>query len=614
MPEDTTQKTSPSCRFSCDVTGLSASWQPAISSHEDALHWLEDILAGQRITTVFQPIFNLRTADIAAYEALSRVAGPSRFSGPGAMFQAAQWLGLTARLEALCRTKALARARELGIEHRLTLNVCPSVLLGSGPKNGLPDPMEELYELRESLILELTERFYVKNQAAFQRVLSDYRKRGFRIAIDDLGSGFTGLKMLAELEPDMVKIDRSLISGIQRSAKKHLLLQAVVSFCHKIHAQVVAEGVETPQELHEVCRSGVDLAQGFYLARPEREPVGCNPQARAQIEALRRRPVQGRKDPNAIGSLARFEQPIDPGAPTEALIERFQQDHAPAAVPVVLGSRPVGIVHKTKLFYRLGQRFGYSLFSRKQVHSVMEPVLVFEESTVLEAVSRDAMDRDESAIYDTVIVIRNGAYVGLVEMHRLYERITEQKILLAAQANPLTGLPGNNLIKQEITRRMENNEIFAVVYVDLDHFKPFNDHHGFARGDSVIRFLGDLLKRSLLEWDLKGFAGHVGGDDFVAVCRSQGVDGFCQKLLARFDEEVKTFHEAEALRLGYYEASDRLGKRRRFPLLSLSLAVVSTRSRVIVSYGQLVSIASEVKRKAKEMPGSSYFMDRRCTL
>lgn len=613
MPEENPKNPSLSCRFSSDEAGLSVSWQPAPGAHEEAFRWLEDILAGQRITTVFQPIFNLRTADVAAYEALSRVAGPSRFSGPGEMFQAAQRLGLTARLEALCRAQALARARELGIEQRLTLNVCPSVLLGAGPEDGLPDPMEELYELRESLILELTERFYVANQAAFQRVLAAYRRHGFRIAIDDLGSGFTGLKMLAELEPDMVKIDRTLISAIHHSTKKQLLLQAVVSFCHKIHAQVVAEGVESPEELHEVCRSGVDLAQGFYLARPDRELAGCNPQAKAQIEALHRHPVEVGKDPNTIGSLARFEEPIDPEAHTEALIEWFQQDQAPAAVPVVEGSRPVGIVHKTKLFYRLGQRFGYSLFSRKQVRSIMEPVLVFEENTVLEEVSREAMDRDESAVYDTVIVIRNGSYLGLVEMHRLYERITDQKILLAAQANPLTGLPGNNLIKQEISRRMENREIFAVVYVDLDHFKPFNDHHGFARGDSVIRFLGDLLKRSTLEWDLKGFVGHVGGDDFVVVCRSQGVDGFCQKLLARFDEEVKTFHEAEAVHLGYYEASDRIGRRRRFPLLSLSLAVVSTRSRVIVSYGQLVSIASEVKKKAKEVRGSSYFMDRRCT-
>ncbi len=172
-------------------------------------------------------------------------------------------------------------------------------------------------------------------------------------------------------------------------------------------------------------------------------------------------------------------------------------------------------------------------------------------------------------------------------------------------------MPGNNLIKQEITGRLENGEIFAVVYVDLDHFKPFNDHHGFARGDSVIRFLGDLLKRTTLEWDFNGFVGHVGGDDFVLVCRGQGVETLCRNMLDRFDEEVKTFHNAEAVRKGFYEAPDRRGELKGFPLLSLSLAVVSTRNRVIVSYGQLVSVASEVKKKAKEMPGSSFFIDRR---
>jgi diguanylate cyclase (GGDEF)-like protein len=321
--------------------------------------------------------------------------------------------------------------------------------------------------------------------------------------------------------------------------------------------------------------------------------------------------VELRKDPNAIGSLARFEEPVSPEQENEALIERFQKEQAPGAVPVVEARSPLGIVHKTKLFYKLGQRFGYALFSQKQVRSIMEPVLVFDEGTPLEEVSREALSREESAVYDTVIVTRNGEYLGLVEMHRLYERITDQKILLAAQANPLTSLPGNNLIKQEITRRLDNSEIFAVVYVDLDHFKPFNDHHGFARGDSVLRFLGDLLKRSTLEWDFNGFVGHVGGDDFVVVCRGQGVETLCENILDRFDAEVKTFHDAGAVKRGYYEAPNRHGQLMRFPLLSLSLAVVSTRSRVIISYGQIVSIASEVKRQAKETPGSSYFIDRR---
>lgn len=590
---------------------LTASWGSPSGTDEDLQRHLLKILDLGRITTVFQPLFDLRTAEVFAYEALSRVVGPSRFSGPGELFQAAQHCGMTARLEALCRKRSLERAREMGIEEKLTLNVCPSVLLKDSGQGGLPDLLEDVMDFRESVILELTERFHITNQEAFRKVAGIYREHGFRIAIDDLGSGFTGFKMLAELEPYLVKIDRYLVAGLQHSPNKRLLLQAVVSYCHKINARVVAEGVETSGELQELCAMGVDLGQGFYLARPNPEPAGCNPRAREQIMSLQPKATPVSESPNSVGSLMRFVEPVSLDTTNEALIEIFQGDDAPSAVPVLDGKLPVGIVHKTKLFYRLGQRFGYSLFSRKWVDSIVEPVLVFDAGTPLEEVSRRSMSRDEHAIYDSVVVVQNGDYAGMVTMHHLYERITEQKILLASQANPLTGLPGNNLIKQEIMQRLDNRELFAVIYADLDHFKPFNDYHGFARGDSVIRFLSDLLKRCVREWDYKGFVGHVGGDDFVIVCRAQGVETLCRRILDRFDEEAKTFHDAETVRRGYYEGSDRRGTPRHFPLLSLSLAVVSTLSRVIVSYGQLVSIASEVKKKAKDMPGSSVFIDRR---
>lgn len=594
-------------------TPLAASWGPPPTPEEqESVRVLLDILEQGRITTVFQPIFDLRSAEVFAYEALSRVVGPSRFSGPGDLFRTARSHGLTSRLEALCIRRALSRARELGITDRLSLNVSPSLFRAAELDREFSPLLEGLRGMREHLVLELAAPLFSAHPEDPRPVADLYRRHGFRIAIDDLGSGFAELQMLADLEPYLVKIDLRLFNDLHNSPKRRLLLETVTGFCHKINAHVVAERVETPEELLDVCSMGVDLGQGFYLARPNRDPAGCNPQARAQILSLQQRPPsEGALDSNRIGALARFVEPVDAGSTTEAVIERFQNEKTAKAIPILDGNRPVGIIHETKLFSRLGQRFGYSLFSRKQVSSIMEPVLVFDAGVALEEVSREVLNREESRVYDSVVVVQQGVYSGIVTMQQLYERITDQKILLAAQANPLTGLPGNHMIKQEISRRLENQELFAVIYADLDHFKPFNDHHGFARGDSVIRFLGDLLARCTREWDHKSFLGHVGGDDFVIACRAPGVEGLCRSILDRFDHEVRAFHDLETVQRGYYESRDRRGIHRRFPLLSLSLAVLSTETRVIVSYGQLTSIASEIKKEAKAMPGSSFFIDRR---
>jgi diguanylate cyclase (GGDEF)-like protein len=242
---------------------------------------------------------------------------------------------------------------------------------------------------------------------------------------------------------------------------------------------------------------------------------------------------------------------------------------------------------------------------------VMEPALIFESETPLEIVSRKVLNRDEKTFHDSIVVVHHGLYVGIVKIRALFERISQQRLLLAMQANPLTGLPGNNLIKDEILQRLSQNQLFAVLYFDLDHFKPFNDQYGFEQGDQIIRFLATILKDCAHEWDLRAFVGHIGGDDFVMVCRAQQIESLCEKILTRFKEGVEKFHDPDSVNRGFYESVDRTGRSRRFSLLSVSIGVVTTLNRSFASYGQLVSVASEVKKRAKSIPGNSFYLDRR---
>lgn len=576
---------------------------------------LADIIAKERITTLFQPIFNLRTGDIWGCEALSRVIGKSPFEGPEALFAAAGQYQMTARLEKLCRQQALQNAYRRCIEPPITLNVCPSVLQCPEHEKGLTlSLIEELADFKNKVILELTERYYIRDNKQFSATVDYYRRQGFRIAIDDLGSGFAGLNMLIQIEPYIVKIDRLLIADIHQSPKKRMLIESLVSFCRRINALVVAEGIERLEELEALINMDIDLGQGFLLARPAVYPGDCSSDARACIVDSKRKRLGGNRcgySDNIIDALVRYVEPVELNQAVLEVAERFKKDATLCCLPVVKGAVPVGIIHKNKLFFKLGQRFGNDLFSHKAVKAVMESALLFDSGAPLEKVSRSVLTRDQNSVYDAVVVVQNGAYKGIVKINQLLERITQQKIDMAQQANPLSGLPGNNLIKEEIVGRLATGQLFAVMYFDLDNFKPFNDNFGFEQGDRVIRFLGNFLKNLITNWDLNGFVGHVGGDDFVAVCRFQELRTLCREIVDRFDREIQTFHDEETVQNGFYICQDRKGRTCRLPLLALSIAVVSNAKRHFKTYGQLVSVASEMKKKSKMMSGSSFCFDRR---
>lgn len=582
---------------------------------DSRLEALVDIIEQNRIKTVFQPIVSLKTGDVFGYEALSRIVGPSPFEGPAPLFSAADEFKLTGRLEELCRFKAITGAHALGIENNLFLNVSPSAL-------DLPDHISgktanlalSHFKTKDRIILELTERISMDEYSLFEKAVAHYKKQGFTIAIDDFGSGFAGLNMLLRVEPQIVKIDRYMITDINKSMVKRMLLESVVTFCHKTSARVVAEGIETGEELRLLLDMKVDFGQGYYLGKPQETLAPCNPDAVAMITKRARGQYRGiKQEHNLIGSLNRHLEPLFSHQNVDVAIERFQgNETACNSIPVINDSEaPIGIIHKDKLFYKLGQRFGYSVYTKRPVGYIMEKPLVFEFNTSIEHVALRVLERLDSEIYDAVVVVKNGLYTGIVQIRDILARITEQKINMAVQANPLTNLPGNNIIEEEIEKYIREDKVFFGLYFDLDNFKPFNDHFGFQRGDGVLRFMTSLLREKIFTCDPEGFVGHIGGDDFVAVCRPPDIDELCKTIIDDFDRGIKAFHGTDAAEKGFYESINRQGQVEKFSLASLSIGVVTNRYRSFDSYAALASVAAEVKHVAKKMPGSSYFIDQR---
>jgi diguanylate cyclase (GGDEF)-like protein len=180
--------------------------------------------------------------------------------------------------------------------------------------------------------------------------------------------------------------------------------------------------------------------------------------------------------------------------------------------------------------------------------------------------------------------------------------------------NPLTGLPGNESILARLSRFLERGAGFALLYVDLDQFKPYNDHYGFLRGDEALRSVATLLQEVRDELaDEDAFVGHVGGDDFVLITHPGLAEEAAQGICERFDALATTLYDEDDARAGSIEVPDRRGVPQRYGLLSLSIGIASTEGREFAHHGEVVSTATEMKRYAKSRggAGSNYAIDRR---
>lgn len=178
--------------------------------------------------------------------------------------------------------------------------------------------------------------------------------------------------------------------------------------------------------------------------------------------------------------------------------------------------------------------------------------------------------------------------------------------------SPLTGLPGNIRIQEEIERMVREGKSFAVLYCDLDNFKAYNDQKGFVRGDRLIQATARILQDAVVEFaGSDGFVGHVGGDDFVAVTPPEVAEEMSMRIVERFDQQVHEFYEKEDISRGYVEVEDRRGQMQKLPLVSLSIGIATTDTRVYGHYGEAVAIATEMKNYAKRESGSSHAIDRR---
>lgn len=229
---------------------------------------------------VYQPIVDLRRGVIAGYEALSRFDGPAG-CGPDRWFAAADALGLGARLEARVVAAALRARADLPERCFLSVNVSPHLL--TEPE--LADVLLAADDLT-GLVLELTEHVPVEDTGPLIALLDRLRTVGAAVALDDAGSGYSGLQQLALLRPDFVKLDRALVDHADRDEAKLALAELLGTYAGRLDAWLLVEGIERPEELEAFVRLGVPLAQGYLLARPGPGWPSLAPDVAARLQAM----------------------------------------------------------------------------------------------------------------------------------------------------------------------------------------------------------------------------------------------------------------------------------------------------------------------------------------
>ncbi len=566
---------------------------------------IQTIIAKKMITTVFQPIFDIENESIVGYEALTRGPKDTPLYSPEVLFEKAQQHNLLSELELLCRASAISCFVALKLPGKLFINICLNVMLNKDHPYGETIKLVENSGLSpQQVVIEISEKSPFPNSDILLRALNKYRKFGFDIAIDDVGVGYSGLKQWSYLRPDIVKIDRYFIDRCDQDVMKREFLKILFELGRISNALIIAEGIETKEEFELLRELGMVYSQGFFLAKPNDNPIRIFPKLDICDSTEHKSTIE------TIASLVTATKTVEYNQSVNHVYDIFTQNLNIHAIPVLRNNKPLGMIFRNQLMESYSDIYGRALYSKKLAIDIKSNNhLILEHSMPLEQVSALLTARANAEFTQPSIITENGFYIGIVSPRDLLKSITESKLEQARYANPLTGLPGNVAIEKEIDYMLKNKKPFNLAYLDLNHFKPFNDIYGYAKGDLLLKTLANCI---MINTNNKCcFVGHIGGDDFIIMFKSNDVEKVCQQILADFTKHSLSFITTEHQKQQGYHALDRSGNNIFHPLVSLAIGVIQPDTACYNSYHQIADLASKAKSEAKKQAGSSLFICRR---
>ncbi|MCM2395120.1 EAL domain-containing protein [Rhizobium sp. S95] len=565
-------------------------------------------LAKLVIENAFQPIVEVGTGAVFGYESLMRGHERIGFESPlDILDQAAESHQLLA-LEQMVASRALAKFATLPDFSTTTLFLNLDVRLIPDGDRLVDSILEHLRKANippSSVCFELSERFDNTSVPEFSGLVARLRKSGFKLAIDDFGVGHGEMKLLCDFPVDYVKIDRHFVASMDSNPRKRHLVKNIVNFCHVLGVRVIAEGIETEAEFIACREFGVDLVQGWFIARPttllnELKPAFPHLQDIGKV----RRSTQSLDEVLIRKQIERLPTVFEHES-IDSVFDLFRRNPRQSFFPVLnANGEPRGIINEFHLKEYIYQPFGRDLLKNKVYERSISHFVDRAPIVGLDADAERLMtifaNMDGS---DCVILTENMRYAGVVSAASLIRIINEKQLKTAQDQNPLTGLPGNRAIRdfmQDSGRDGDEDRHFC--YCDFDNFKPFNDHYGFQMGDHAISLFSALLRRYFFsEGD---FLGHVGGDDFFIGVRDwsrEELSEILDRLLSDFHDDVVELYSEDDRGAGRIRGCDRHGRERDFPLMRCSIGVLELpKGFVIDDMNRVGAEIAELKKLAKE--------------
>jgi EAL domain-containing protein (putative c-di-GMP-specific phosphodiesterase class I)/GGDEF domain-containing protein len=570
-----------------------------------------NILDGKLLTPHFQPIVSLTHKKILGYEALIRGPSNSPLHSPFNLFTTAERFNLSTKLEFLCREITIQRYADLDIKEKLFINASPLVLLQPEFKKGETLRLLDQYGVNpRSVVIELTEHKPADNYEIMRASAKHYRGMGFEIALDDLGAGYSGLRLWAELLPEYVKIDKHFVHSLHNDPVKLNFVRSIQSMAVSLNCSVIAEGIETQEEFKAIEKIGITNAQGYYFARPTAVPVKEIDKALFAIEQATDCKSAPFNNATTAVQIIRDITPISAKTTISDVMNLFHHNSELTILPLVDDNIASGIIFRDKFLTKLfSSRYGIDLHGKNPIKMFIENTpLCIDKNMPIDLVSKQLtslMTNDPA-----FIITHNGEYMGVGTLLDLLAEFTRQQIDNAKHANPLTLLPGSVPINNQINQLLANKIPFGFGYFDLDNFKPFNDVYSYDAGDAIIKAVANTLIQYIPAES--GRVGHIGGDDFIVIFTCDDWLTRCKNILKAFESTVPSHYSDKDINAGGIHTENRAGEKCFFPLISLSVGLVDPVSTSqCQSHVDIADLASEAKKMAKKIPGNSLFINQR---
>ncbi len=560
---------------------------------------------------VYQPIVNIYSGVTFGFEAFLRGFEEFGYSSVDAFFDAAYNEQVLVRVELELRKKAAIKFLHLGFQEsiRLFYRFDKRVITMSDfYHESIRDLTKSMDVLSDFVYLELSERHGTLTITEINAIVSIYGQHGYRIGIDDYGTGCFSFRMLYNITPDFIKIDRFFIQDIDKDIKKKMFLTHLASIAKMFGITMVAKGVESLAEYYVCKEIGINLIQGYIVDIPRSEPNELKVKYE-HVEAMHQNDKRASSHRKTLENNIEIIAPIYIDDEMLNILETFRKNKHLTFLPVIdnIGI-PQGIIKDKELKDYVYSTYGTALLKNKSAIKSVEQFLtkcpVADIHSEIESLLELYSQNPDSA---GIIITEDMKYKGFMSSRELLNALNEKNMATARDQNPLTKLPGNNKINEFIAKCLgDDTERFMLAYFDFDNFKPFNDKYGFRNGDRAILLFADLLREELAT--KKFFIGHIGGDDFFAGFHGSELEyeefyAQIKGVSERFRHDVESFYSEDDRKAGFVMLKDREGAVKKFPLLSVSAGLVQIeKPDELIVNAAMDELFSKLKKGAKASP------------